>query len=155
MTTEDENNYQNSNDCWICNEKIKNKDKVRDHCHITGKYRGPAHKECNSKLRIPRKLPIIFHNLEGCDGHIIFKELNNFDNIDIQVIPKSSEKYMSIIINRNIVFLDSLQFLKASLDTLAGNLQDSDFKHLMSEFPEDKLEILRKKDLYSYEWVDS
>ena len=56
---------------------------------------------------------------------------------------------MSIIINRNIVFLDSLQFLKASLDTLAGNLQDSDFKHLISEFPEDKLEILRKKDLYS------
>ena len=95
------------------------------------------------------------HNLEGYNAHIIFKELNNFDNIDIQVIPKSSEKYMSIIINRNIVFLDSLQFLKASLDTLAGNLQDSDFKHLMSEFPEDKLEILRKKDLYSYEWVDS
>ena len=71
--------------------KKKIKDKVRDHCHITGKFRGPAHKECNSKLRIPRKLPIVFHNL-GYDGHIIFKELNNFDNIDIQVIPKSSEK---------------------------------------------------------------
>ena len=146
---------KNSNDCWICNEKIKNKDKVRDHCHITGKYRGSAHKECNLKLKIPGKLPIIFHNLEGYDGHIIYRELNNFKDIDIQIIPKSSEKYMSIIINRNIVFLDSLQFLKASLDTLAGNLQDSDFKHLMSEFPEDKLEILRKKDLYSYEWVDS
>ena len=85
------------------------------------------------------------HNLEGYDGHIIFKELNNFDNIDIQVIPKSSEKYMSIIINRNIVFLDSLQFYKGSLDSLAGNLQDSDFKHLISEFPSDKLELLRKK----------
>ena len=44
---------------------------------------------------------------------------------------------MSIIINKNIVFLDSLQFCKASLDTLAGNLQDSDFKHLLSEFPKD------------------
>ena len=129
--------------------------KLRNHCHITGIFRGPAHKECNSKLRIPRKLAIIFHNLESYDGHIIFKELNNFDNIDIQVIPKSSEKYMSIIINRNIIFLDSLQFHKASLDTLAGNLQDSDIKHLLSEFPPDKLDLLRKKDAYPYEWVDS
>ena len=121
MTTEIKNNYRNSEICWICSQKII-KDKVSDHCHITGKFRGTAHKECNSTLRIPRKLPIIFHNLEGYDGHIIFKELNNFDNIDIQVIPKSSEKYMSIIIRiRNILFLDSLQFYKGSLDSLAGN----------------------------------
>ena len=156
MTIEDENNYQNSKDCWICNQKInKDKHRARAHCHIAGKYRGAAHNECSSKLKIPKKLPIIFHNLEGYDGHIIFKELNNFDNIDIQAIPKSSEKYMSIIINKNIAFLDSLQFYKASLDTLAGNLQDSDFKHLMSKFLEDKLKILRKKDAYPYEWVDS
>ena len=154
ITTENKNNYRNSEICWICNQKII-KDKVRD--HITRKFRGAAHKECNSKLRIPRKLPIIFHNLEGYDGHIIFKELklNNFDNIDIQVIPKSSEKYMSIIINKNIIFLDSLQFYKGSLDSLAGNLQDSNLKHLMSEFPPNKLEILRKKDAYPYEWLDS
>ena len=153
-TTKYEETYQNSNDCWICNEKII-KDKVRDHCHVTGKFRSPANRECNSKLRIPRKLPIIFHNLEGYDGHIIFKELNNFDNIDIQVIPKSSENYMSIIINRNIIVLDSLQFYKAFLDSLAGNLQNGDFKHLMSEFPSDKLEMSRKKDVYPYEWFDS
>ena len=97
-------------------------------------------------MKIPRKLPIIFHNLEGYDSHIIFRELNNFKDIDIQVIPKSSEKYMSIIIKRNIIFLDSLQFCKASLDSLAGNLQNSDFKHLLSEFPTDKSEIFRKKD---------
>ena len=60
---------------------------------------------------------------------MIFKELNNFDNIDIQVIPKSSEKYMSIIINKNIIFLDSIQFYKVSLDPLAGNLEDKDLKH--------------------------
>ena len=154
MTIEDENNYQNSQDCWICNEKL-DKDKVRDHCHITGKYRGAAHSQCNLKLKIPKKLPIIFHNLEGYDGHIIFKELNNFNNIDIQVIPKTSERYMSIIINRNIIFLDSLQFCKEKLDKLASNLNNEDFKHLMSEFPIDKLEILKRKDAYPYEWVDS
>ena len=156
MTIEDEDNYQNSQDCWICNEKInKDKDKVRDHCHITGKYRGAAHSKCNLKLKIPKKLPIIFHNLEGYDGHIIFKELNNFDNIDIQVIPKTSEKYMSIIVNRNIVFLDSNQFYKGKLDNHASHLNNEDFKHLLSEFPIDKLEILKRKDAYPYEWVDS
>ena len=52
---------------------------------------------------------------------------------------------MSIIINRNIVFLDSPQFYKGSSDSLAGNLQDSNFKHLMSEFPPNELEILKKR----------
>ena len=154
MSEENENNYQNSEICWICNQEII-KDKLRDHCHITSKFRGPAHKEGNSKLKIPRKIPIVFHTLEGYDGHLVFKELSNFDNIDIQVIPKSSEKYMSIIINRNIIFLDSLQFYKASLDTLEGNLQDTDFKHLLSEFSPNKLDLLRKKDAYPYEWVHS
>ena len=100
-------------------------------------------------------MPFIFHNLEGYDGHLIFKELNNFNNIDIQIIPKTSEKYMSMIINRSIIFLDSLQFCKESLDRLASNLNNEDFKHLMTEFPTDKLEILKRKDSYPYEWVDS
>ena len=62
---------------------------------------------------------------------------------------------MSIIINRNIIFLDSFQFCNTSLDNLASNLNNADFKHLMSEFPIDKLEILKRKDSYPYEWVDS
>ena len=140
MTIEDEGNYQNSEYCWICNEKII-KNKVRDNCHTTGKYRGAAHKECNLKLRIPRKMSIIFHNLEGYAGYLIFRELNNFKDIDIQVIPKTDERYLRIIVNNNIIFLDSLQFCKASLDTLAGNLQDNDFKNLLSKFPEVKLEL--------------
>ena len=107
------------------------------------------------KLRIPRKLPIIFHNLEGYDGHLIFRELNDFKDINIQVIPKANERYMSITVNNSIVFLDSLQFCKVSLDFLAGNLEDNNFKHLLSEFPKDQLELLRKKDAYPYEWVDS
>ena len=153
MTREDEKNYQDSQVCWIYNEKLGTV-KVRDLCHMTGKYRGAAYSQCNLKLKIPKKLPIIFHNLEGYDGYIIFKELNNFDNIDIQVIPKTSEKYMSIIVNRN-VFLDSLQFCKESLDKLASNLNNEDFKYLLLEFRINKLEILKRKDAYPYEWVDS
>ena len=121
--------------------------KVRDHCHVTGKFRGVSHNKCNLNLRLPKKLPIIFHSLQGYDGHLIFKEVNNFD-VTIDVIPKTIEKYMSIIVNRNITFIDSLQFIKASLDTLPSNLEDNDFEYLISEFPSDKLEILKRKDAY-------
>ena len=62
---------------------------------------------------------------------------------------------MSFIIKKNIVFSDSLEFCNASFDDLAGNLEDEDFKHLMSEFPSDKLELLRKKDSYPCESVYS
>ena len=75
---------------------------------------------------------------------IIFKELHNFD-VDIAVIPKGIEKYMSIIVKRHITFIDSLQFYNSSLDTLASNLEYSDFKHLTSEFGTDKLEMFKKK----------
>ena len=62
---------------------------------------------------------------------------------------------MSIIVNRHITFIDSLQFYNSSLDTLASNLNDEDFKYLVSEFGIDKLEILKRRDAYPYEWVDS
>ena len=62
---------------------------------------------------------------------------------------------MSIIVNRRITFIDSLQFHNGSLDTLASNLKDEDFKHLTSEFGIDKLEILKRKEACTYEWLDS
>ena len=129
-------------------------DKVRDHYLVTGRFRGAANNKCKINLRLPRKLLIIFHNLQGNDGHIIFKELNNF-NVDTAVIPKDIDTYMSIIVNRHITFIDSLQFYNGSLDTLASNLNNEDFKHLTSECGIDKLEILKRKDAYHYEWVDS
>ena len=145
--------YKNSHIFWICREEL-NTGKVRDHCHITGNFREAAHNQCNLKLKMPKKLPIIFHNLKGYDGHLIFKELNNF-NVDIEVIPKTIDKYMSLIVSRNIDFIDSLQFYKGSLDTLTSNLEDNHFKHLIPEFFTDKLEILKRKDAYPYQWVNS
>ena len=82
--------------------------------------------------------------MEGYDGHIIFKELNNFDDIDIQVIPRTSEKYVSLV-NTNIIFLDSNQSYKAKLDDHALNLENSDFKHLISELFKDVRSIKKKR----------
>ena len=152
MTNEDEEIYNNSDICHICKEKLE-ADKIRVYSTITGKFRGASHSKCSKYLDILKKLPIIFHNLQGYYGHLIFKELNNF-NVYIEVIPKTVDKYMSIIVNRNIAFIDSLQTYKGPLDTLISNLEDNDFKHLMSEFTVDKLEILKRKDAYPYEWVD-
>ena len=103
MTTQYEKIDNNSYICHICKQDL-NTDKVRDHCHITGKFKRAAQNQCNLHLGLPEKLPIYFHNLQGYDGHLIFKELKNFDE-DAEVIPKTIEKYMSII-NKNITFID-------------------------------------------------
>ena len=86
--------------CWICKQEL-NMDRVKAYCHATGKFRGALHNKSNINLRLPRKLPIIFYNLQGYDGHIISKELNNF-NVDISVILKGIDKCMSIIFKRHI-----------------------------------------------------
>ena len=152
MAIQDEEIYNNSQICWICNEEL-NTGKVRGHCHITGKFREAAHNQYNVKLKISKNLPIIAHHLERYDGNIIFKELNSFD-VTIGVIPKTIEKYMSIIVNRNVTFIDSNEFFKVALDTLLSNLEDNDSKYLISGFLIDKLEILKRKDAYPQEWVD-
>ena len=103
-------------------------DKVRDYFKVTGKLTGVSRSKCSINFSHLKKLPIIFRNLQGRNGHLILKELNNF-NVDIEVIPKSIDKYMSIIVNRNTTFVDSLQFYKGSLNVPAINLKYEDFKH--------------------------
>ena len=66
---EEEGKIQLSNSCWICNKLFDVGDeKVRGHCHITGKYRGAAHFSCNDNLKLSKKVPVIFQNLRGYDS---------------------------------------------------------------------------------------
>ena len=72
MSAEDEEKSQLSNKCWICNRLFDAGDnKVRDHCHITGKYRGSAHWSCNINLSLTKKHFVVFHNLRYYDSHLI------------------------------------------------------------------------------------
>ena len=71
MTEEEEEQFQSSNTCQIC-EKLIDNEKVRDHCHINGKIRGAAHWICNINLQLTKKVPVKFHNLRGYDSHLIF-----------------------------------------------------------------------------------
>ena len=79
MTKEDEKDFQKAIKCHICDQQYTDKDiRVRDHCHITGKFRGSAHQDCNLKLRIKPdniKIPVIFHNLRGYDSHFIMQQI--------------------------------------------------------------------------------
>ena len=119
--------------CWICDRLIDVIDnKVRDHCHITGKYKGAAHWGYNINLKISKKVPVIFHNLKGYGSHLIFKELSKF-NAKISVIPNGLEKHMALTLNKNIVFIDSMLFMNSSLDKLVKNLSDKDFNYLSEE----------------------
>ena len=114
MTTEDNENCQNSTKCWICdNDCIDDDVKVRDHCHITGKYRGSAHRNCNINVKLNHKIPVGFHNLKNYDSHLIMEELGKF-NLKINVIPNGLEKYMNFTINNKLSFIDSFQFLSSS-----------------------------------------
>ena len=95
FTEEDRKHFNNASDCWICGEELGN-DRVRDHCHFTGRYRGPAHNKCNLKYRKPKNISVFFHNLSGYDSHLFIKKLgtpNKNENIDC--IPNNEEKYIS------------------------------------------------------------
>ena len=153
MTEEDL--FQKSNNCWICKKLIDNdEEKVRDHCHVTGKFRGAAHESCNLNLKLTKNVPVIFHNLRGYDSHLIFNELDKFD-VKVKVIPNGLEKYMAFFLNKNLVFIDSMQFMNSSLDKLVKNLSDKDFKYLIEEFGSKNLELLKQKGVYPYEYMNS
>ena len=69
MSEEEEHLFQKSNSCWICKEFINNDEKkVRDHYHVTGKFRGAAHQNCHVNLQLTKNVPVIFHNLRGYDS---------------------------------------------------------------------------------------
>ena len=155
MSEEEEHLFQQSNSCWICKKIVDNDDeKVRDHCHVTGKYRGAAHRNCNINLQLTKKVLVIFYNLPGYDSHLIFCELHKFDVI-ISVIPNGLEKYMAFFLNKNLVFIDSIQFVNSSIDELAKNLSDEDFKYLVEEFGFENLELSKQKDANPYEYLNS
>ena len=145
MSVEEEEMFQLSNKWCICGKLFDLLDeKVRDHCHVSGKFRGTAHFSCNANSKISKRVPVVFHNLKGYDDHLIMKELSNFDVV-IDVIPNGLEKYMAFIVNRNLVFIDNMQFMNFSLDSLVGNLVNEDFKHLSRKFLGECLELVKEK----------
>ena len=171
MTEENEQEFEKATTCHICDKKYTEKDiRVRDHCHITGKYRGSVHQECNLKLRInPEeiKIPVIFHNLRGYDSHFIMQEIgaivknNTYTKngkeikMDINAIPNNMEKYMAFMLGNHLTFFDSFQFMSSSLDKLVSNLPAEALKYTNKRFRKEKFKLMTRKGIYPYDYMDS
>ena len=81
ITKEKNKDFKNSIECWICNDV-----KVRDHCHINGKYRGSAHRYCIINLKLNHKIAIVFYNLKNYDSHLLMQEPGKF-NLKTNILP--------------------------------------------------------------------
>ena len=83
--------------------------------HITGKYRGLAHRDCNIKVKLNHKIPILFNNLKSYNSYLIKQELGKFD-FKINLILNGLEKYTSFNINNQLILIDNFTFSSSSLD---------------------------------------
>ena len=172
MTEDDEQHFKTMDGCHICGEKYTDKDvRVRDHCHIIGKFRGSAHQECNLKLRIKPediKIPIIFHNLRGYDSHFIMQQIGEIANkyaykdkkgkeqpLTINAIPNNMEKYMAFMLGNHLTFIDSFQFMSFSLDKLVSNLPKDDLIYTSKAFKGKRLNLMSQKGVYPYDFMDN
>ena len=152
MTKKDNEDFENSTKCSIYENNCIVDIKARDYCHITGKYRGSAHRDCNINVKLSHKIPVVFHNLKNYDLHLIMQQPGKF-NLKINVIPNGFEKYMSFSINSKLSFIDSFQFLSSSLDNLIKTLNKDDFKHLSQKFDNNVLDLVKQKGFYLYEYM--
>ena len=87
LTAREEKEFHKAELCYIYKKPL-NDDRVRDHCHFTGKYRGAAHNSCNLQCRKPMILPVILHNLQGYDAHLFIKQLSRLPG-ELNCIPST------------------------------------------------------------------
>ena len=138
LTTEEKIYHNEQEICYICKKEFDEKNyKVRDHCHYTGKYRGTAHNMCNLKYKIPKEIPVVFHNGSTYDYHFIIKELvKKFDG-NFECLGENTEKYITFSVpikkkieNKNIEitykirFIDSYRFMSMPLSKLIDNFSE-------------------------------
>ena len=141
LTTKEEIYHNKQKICYICKKEFNNNDKeqqkVRDHCHYTGKCRGADHNICNLRYKVPKEIPVVFHNGYTYGYHFIIKELlKEFDG-NFECLDENTEKYITISvplkkkiknkdieITYKIKFIDSYRFMSSLLSKLVDNLSE-------------------------------
>ena len=141
LTTKEEICYTKQKICYTCKKEFDKSDKkhhkAKDHCHYTNKYRGAAHNICNLRYKVPKEIPVVFHNGSTYDYHFIIKELvKEFDG-NSDCLGENTEKYIpfsvplkkkienkDIEINYKIKFIDSCRFMSSSLSKFVDNLSE-------------------------------
>ena len=155
MKEEDKEDFENKNICRFCDKEVFF-DSVRDHCHLTGSYRGPPHNNCNFVLKQKQSnfVPFKFHNFRIYSCHLFFKRLTNLknDKMEIKMITITNEEYNSMRYGC-IRFIDSYRFLSASLHRLVKNLDSDEFNIFKKRFP-DKRKFLNIKLACPYKYFN-
>ncbi|KYN50341.1 hypothetical protein ALC62_14060, partial [Cyphomyrmex costatus] len=96
FTQDDWRKFNSATHCHVCEKPFAKDDKrARDHCHLTGRYRGPGHTNCNLNYKDSRCIPVVFHNLTGYDAHFIIKEIATAYKGRVDLLPITKEKYIS------------------------------------------------------------
>ena len=141
LTPEEKIYHNKQKICYICKKEFNNNDKknykVRDHCHYTGKYRGAAHNICNLRYKVPKEIPIVFHNGSIYYYHFISKDLVKKFEGNFECLGQNTEKYITfsvpikkkienkdLEITYKIKFIDSYRFMSSSLSKLVDNLSE-------------------------------
>ena len=163
LTPEEEQRYHTSVMCESCDTAYTlTNGKVHHHCHISGRFIAPLCNRCNLQMK-PLKnvtdyfIVLVAHNAKNYDFHCLLRFLPKaYSDYNISIIPTNSEKYISVQIGM-LRFLDSYQFLTASLSTLVDNLRRSGVekfvhckRHLGQHF-----DLVTRKQIFPYEFVDS
>jgi len=156
MTECEEKTHQ---ECTECN--LVGGDKVRDHDHLTGKFRQTLCSRCNLELQQPKFVPVFFYNLSNIDAYLIVTELG-YDTQAINVIPNSEEKYISfskyVSSTFTVRFIDTFRFMASSLSSLAENLvtpEHENFRETAKHFVAGDMPLVTRKGVYPYEYTDS
>ena len=172
MTAADETAFHEALQCHICN-RVLGDDRVRDHDHVNGQYRGAAHMACNlvytfkkkkgkedGEARVRFLLPVLAHNMKGYDSHFLMQFAGTSGLKIGDPIAQTLEKYMSVTIGR-CKFVDSMQFLNSSLEKLVDSLTSGGrdtfrlFNESFKNLPEEVVGDLRRKGVFPYEWYDA
>ncbi|XP_036146615.1 uncharacterized protein LOC118646876 [Monomorium pharaonis] len=170
FTRDEWENFYSATHCHVCEKPFAPNDtRARDHCHLTGRYRGPAHSDCNLNYKDSHCIPIVFHNLSGYDAHFIIKEIVTAYEGKIDLLPITKEKYISFTkhvkntednerkICVKLRFIDSFKFLNTSLDKLTSFLSNDKLSILQREFSNlsaENFDLLTRKGVFPYEYVD-
>ena len=166
LTTEEKIYHNKQKICYICKNEfdIKNKKhhKVRDHCHYTGKYRVAAHNIYNLRYKIPKEIPVVFHNGSTYDYHFIIKEIVKEFEGNFECLGENTEKYITfsvpikkkienkdLEITYKIKFIDSYRFMSSSLSKLVDDLSKGihNNKYLDCNFCLDYVRITKNEKL--------
>ena len=156
LNDEEKETHENQKICYICEQEFctdennkkefKLKQKVRDHCHYTGKYRGAAHSICNLNYKIPKEIPVVFHNGSTYDYHFIIKQLAKEFKGKFDCLGENMEKYITFSVpikkerdngkptTYKLKIIDSCRFMQDSLSNLVDNLSGTNNKKPENKF---------------------